>query len=59
MVTNLFNIFSNEIPMRKSSYQPKMNIWGFHVTFKNKLYTHEKFWHHSINQPINWFYDFL
>jgi hypothetical protein len=27
----------HEIPMIKSSHQPKMNIWGFHVAIKKQI----------------------
>jgi hypothetical protein len=27
----------NEIPMRKFSHQPKMNIWVFHATIKKQI----------------------
>ena len=30
-----------EIPTRIFSYQPKMNIWVFHQTIKNKIYSDE------------------
>jgi mRNA interferase RelE/StbE len=26
----------DEIPMRKSSHQPRMNLWGFHATIKKQ-----------------------
>ena len=33
--TNL--IYYHEIPMRKFSHQPKMNMWVFHATFKKQI----------------------
>jgi hypothetical protein len=30
-------LYTNEIPMRQSSHQPKMNIWVFHVAIKKQI----------------------
>jgi hypothetical protein len=40
LVTNMNSVLKfciNEIPMRKFSHQPKMNMWIFHVTIKNQI----------------------
>jgi hypothetical protein len=29
--------FTYEIPMIKTSHQPKMNMWGFHVSIKKQI----------------------
>ena len=44
-------IKTHEIPMRKCSHQPKMNMWEFHQTIKNKFYTDETATRKSSRQP--------
>ena len=37
IINILTMLFSNEIPMRKFSHQPKMKMRVFHLTIKNQI----------------------
>ncbi len=46
------HVMQHEIPMRIFSHQPKMNIWVFHQTIKNKIYTDETLMSESSQKPM-------